>query len=137
MRIGDSGPSGATNRLLIVDDEPGITRVIEAAARDLGFEVMAINDTDQFEKALETIKPTIIFLDIAMPGRDGMELIGYLAMGNYPGRIVVMSGSHERYIEMSSTIAKTRGLWVAGTLAKPFRKQAVTDLLVSLALPGD
>jgi len=72
-------------------------------------------------------------LDIAMPGRDGVELIGHLAAGNYPGKVVVMSGSDPRYIQMSSTIAKTRGLAVAGTLAKPFRKQQVTDLLTRLA----
>jgi hypothetical protein len=50
---------------------------------------------------------------------------------------VVMSGSDPSYIQMSSTIAKTRGLWVAGTLAKPFRKQTVRDLLVSLSMPPD
>jgi DNA-binding NtrC family response regulator len=122
-----------TNRLLIVDDETGITRLIEATARELAFEVMSINDTDQFEKALQQFKPTIIFLDIAMPGRDGMELIGHLAAGNYPGKVVVMSGSDPRYIQMSSTIAKTRGLVVAGTLPKPFRKQQVADLLTRLA----
>lgn len=130
-------PEARPNRLLIVDDEPGITRVIEAAAHQLGFEVLALHDTDQFEKALGQIKPTIIFLDIAMPGRDGMELIGHLAAGNYLGKVVVMSGSDPRYIQMSSTIAKTRGLIVAGTLAKPFRRQDVKDLLTSLALPAD
>jgi DNA-binding response OmpR family regulator len=126
-----------TNRLLVVDDEPGITRLIAAAARKLGFEVLEVHDTDQFEKALAQIKPTMIFLDISMPGRDGMELIGYLSAANYPGKIVVMSGTDPRYIQMSSTIAKTRGLWVAGTLAKPFRMSAVTDLLTSLAVPSD
>jgi DNA-binding response OmpR family regulator len=125
--------AGSTNRLLIIDDGPDITRVIEVAARRLGFEVLTIHDTDQFEKALGQIKPTIIMLDIAMPGRDGMELIGHLAAGNYPGKVVVMSGSDPRYIQMSSTIARTRGLAVAGTLAKPFRKQQVTDLLTRLA----
>jgi DNA-binding response OmpR family regulator len=125
------------SRVLIIDDEPGITRVIEFAARELGFESLAINDTDKIETALAALRPTIIFLDIAMPGRDGMELIGHLAAANYPGKIVVMSGSDPSYIQMSSTIAKTRGLWVAGTLAKPFRKQTVRDLLVSLSMPPD
>jgi FixJ family two-component response regulator len=74
-----------------------------------------------------------MILDIAVPGRDGVELIGHLAAGNYPGKIVVMSGSDPRYIQMSSTIATMRGLMVAGTLAKPFRKQQVTDLLTRLA----
>lgn len=120
----------ATHRL--VDDEPGITRVIEAAARSLRFEVMSINNTGRFEKAFETIKPTIIFLDVAMPGRDGEELIGHLSAGNYPGKVVIISGSDPRYIQMSSTIAKVRGLNIADTLAKPFRKQQVVDLLSRL-----
>lgn len=125
------------HRLLIVDDEPGITSLIEATARQLGFEVMAINDTGQFEKALAAVKPTIIILDVAMPERDGVELIGHLAAGNYPGKVVVMSGSDPRYIQMSSTIAKVRGLDIAGTIAKPFRVQELKALLEGLiAGPG-
>jgi len=130
-------PRTVSNRLLIVDDEPGVTRLIAAAARKLQFDVLEIHDTDQFEKAIEKIQPTIILLDIAMPGRDGMELIGHLSAGNYPGKVVIMSGTDPRYIQMSSTIAKTRGLWVAGTLAKPFRMSVVNDLLVSLTMPPD
>lgn len=121
------------HRLLIVDDDPDITRVIETAAFAFGFEAMSINDTAQFEKAFEAIKPTIIFLDVAMPGRDGVELIGYLEAGNYPGKVVIMSGTDPRYIQMSSAIGKMRGLEIAGTLAKPFRKQQVMDLLTDLA----
>jgi DNA-binding response OmpR family regulator len=122
------------DRLLIIDDEPGITRIIETVARGLGFEVMSINDTDEFEKALVTIKPTIILLDIAMPRRDGMELIGYLATANYPGKVVIMSGNDPRYIQMSSTIGKTRGLQIADTLPKPFRKQQLSELLTRLKM---
>jgi FixJ family two-component response regulator len=123
----------ALNRLLIVDDQQDITRLIVAFARTVGYEALSINDTDLFERAMEQIEPTVVFLDIAMPQRDGMELIGRLAAGNYLGKVVVMSGSDERYIQMSSTIAKTRGLIVAGILPKPFRKQQVADLLIRLA----
>jgi hypothetical protein len=72
-----------------------------------------------------------------MPARDGVELIGHLAAGNYPGRVVIMSGSDPRYIQMTSTIGNVRGLNIAGTLPKPFRKQTVIDLLISLAMPAD
>jgi len=123
------------NRLLIVDDELDITQLVEAAARELGFEVLAIHDTDQFETALETIKPTIIFLDILMPGRDGVELIRNLGAGNYPGRVVIMSGANPAYVQMGSALARAAGLWFAGTLFKPFRKQDAVDLLISLAMP--
>jgi CheY-like chemotaxis protein len=78
------------------------------------------------------------FLDVNMPNRGGLELIAQLAKANYTGKVVVMSGSDPHYIEMSSTIGSTRGLAIAGTLAKPFRKQQIIDLLASLAVPfGD
>lgn len=128
----DMRRDGSTNRLLIIDDEPGITRVIEAVAQKLGFDVRAIHHSDQFEKALGQIDPTVVLLDIAMPERDGLELIGVLAAKSYAGKVVVMSGSDPRYIQMSSVIGKTRGLQIAGTLPKPFRKQDISDLLKKL-----
>jgi len=114
-----------------------VVRIIEFAARQLGLEALSINGSEESERAVETIRPTIIFLDIAMPGRDGLELIACLAAGKYSGKVVVMSGSDTVYIQMSSTIARTRGLAVAGTLSKPFRKQAVLDLLSSLSAGGN
>lgn len=122
----------STNRLLIVDDEAAIARIIEQAARDVGFQVRAIFDSGDFEKAVQEIDPNVVILDIAMPGRDGLELIGHLAASNFPGKVVVMSGSDKSYIQMSSTIAKARGLNVAGTLEKPFRRQTILTLLRSL-----
>ena len=122
----------ALNRLLIIDDEPSVTRVIETVAQELGFEVIAIHASDQFEKALSRLDPTVICLDITMPDRDGVELIAALAARSYPGKIVVMSGSHPSYIQMSAVIGKTRGLQIAGTLSKPFRRQELTALLTGL-----
>jgi two-component system OmpR family response regulator len=115
----------AANRLLIVDDEPGVARVIETVAQKPGFAARAIYDSEQLEKALGRLNPTVIVLDIAMPDRDELELIGVVAAKSYPGKVVVMSGSHPSYIQMSSVIGKTRGLRIAGTLSKPFRKQEV------------
>lgn len=125
-------PAANSNRLLIVDDEVGITSVVEHAARTLGFQVLSIHDSDQFEKAFSRIQPNVIFLDIAMPGRDGMQLIGHLAAGGYKGQIVIMSGSGTTYIEMSAASAKARGLAIAGVLPKPFRKQQVVELLSTI-----
>ena len=61
--------------------------------------------------------------------------MGQLAAGNYRGKVVIISGSDKSYIQMLSTIATRRGLVVAGTLSKPFRKQAVIDLLMDQAEP--
>jgi hypothetical protein len=65
--MGNDGHSegAVTNRLLIVDDEPDITRITEITARKLGFEVMSIHDSNRFEHGLE----------LTMPDRNALELI--------------------------------------------------------------
>ena len=117
-----------TGRLLIVDDEAEVARIIERVGLQLGLQVLAINDSARFEDAFATIDPTFVLLDLSMPGRDGIELMAQLATRNYAGKIVVMSGSDERVMQM-----KARGLAVEGFLSKPFRKQRLQELLVSLA----
>lgn len=129
-----------SDRLLIVDDEPAITQIVESAACELGLRSFVIHDSDQFETALDTIKPTIIFLDVVMPHRDGVELIAHLAARKYPGRLVIMSGQ-PLYLEMSFNLANAQGLRPAALLTKPFRKRQIRDLLRELAarsvdLPG-
>jgi CheY-like chemotaxis protein len=120
------------HRLLIVDDEPGITRLIEILARSVGIESLAINDPLQFEMAVGSVKPTIIFLDIVMPGRDGTELISQLAAGNYPGKLVLMSGADPTYMQMAAKLGSSQGLMIVAHLPKPFRNKQILNLLSQL-----
>jgi two-component system KDP operon response regulator KdpE len=62
-----------TARILIVDDDPQIRRVLRTALVAQGYEVM---DARNGEEALEKIrdeKVDLIVLDMNMPGMDGME----------------------------------------------------------------
>jgi DNA-binding response OmpR family regulator len=121
----------AINRLLIVDDEQEITDLVEVFAQAAGYEVLSINDSRLFEQALDQIKPTVIFLDMTMPGRDGMALIGSLAASNYPGKVVIMSGADLSDVKTRST--EIRSLILSAVLLKPFRKQTVVELLKDLS----
>ena len=122
----------AINRLLIVDDKQEITDLVEVFAQAAGYEVFSINDSKLFEQALDQIKPTVIFLDMTMPGRDGMALIGLLASSNYPGSVVIMSGSDLSDVKTRST--EIRGLMLSAVLLKPFRRQTVVELLNDLSV---
>ena len=117
----------AINRLLIVDYKQEITDLVEVFAQAAGYEVFSINDSKLFEQALDQINPTVIFLDMTMPGRDGMALIGSLASSNYPGKVVIMSGSDLSDVKTRST--EIRDLMLSVMLLKPFRKQTVMELL--------
>lgn len=121
--------SSEQHRILVVDDEVGVGRIIKAAATEVGVQALVINDSAQFDQAFGSMAPTIIFLDIIMPGRDGMEIVGQLGAQAYTGQIVLMTGSNPLYLQMTSSVAWARGLCLTGMLFKPFRKHQVVDLL--------
>jgi DNA-binding response OmpR family regulator len=117
-------------RFLIIDDDPEYCQAIETVSAQLGMESLSV--ADRCDAVLDSFKPTGIFLDLAMPGPDGKGLIGFLASRNYAGQVVLMSGASPIFIQMSSTIAETRGLNIAATLQKPFTSQQVLHILTAL-----
>jgi YesN/AraC family two-component response regulator len=75
-----------------------------------------------------------VFLDIIMPDRDGLELVGALERQKFSGHLVLMSGSDARYINMAGASARARGLQLAAILTKPCPKKKIEDLLKKLAV---
>jgi CheY-like chemotaxis protein len=62
-------------RILIVDDEPDILRMIESVLRRSGHEVIkAANGLEGLEKALR-LKPDLVITDVLMPEGDGWSFI--------------------------------------------------------------
>ena len=61
-------------RILIVDDERQITRVLRTSLQSSGYEVsVATNGLEAFE-LFKTLSPDLIITDLAMPEMDGIEL---------------------------------------------------------------
>lgn len=65
----------AKKRILIVDDEPGFTRLLKLNLEDTGhYEVKVENQAVHAFDAAREFKPDLIFLDVMMPGLDGGEV---------------------------------------------------------------
>jgi DNA-binding response OmpR family regulator len=62
-------------RILAVDDEPTITRLVEAALAKDGHEVLSAGSGDEALLKARTEEPDLILLDIMMPGMDGHEVL--------------------------------------------------------------
>ena len=61
-------------RILIVDDEPQITRVLRMSLQSSGYEVvLARNGVEALERFHDS-KPDLIITDLSMPDMDGLEL---------------------------------------------------------------
>lgn len=128
--------SAELGRLLIVEDEQDFARFLTHVATEVGYAARAVLHSPDFEFELSAWNPTVVFLDIFMPDRDGLELLVALQRRAYEGHLVMMSGADPLYLNMAAASAKVRGLRLAGVLAKPCRKQAVQDLLKKLAASG-
>jgi len=120
-------------RLLIVDDEPDIARIAKMMAMDIGYVARVVERSADFEPILSEWRPTVILLDIIMPERDGLELLGALQQHDFRGPLIMMSGADPIYLNMAAASAKARGLNLAHTLSKPFRKEQLQSLLQGLA----
>lgn len=61
----------AAAKIMVIDDEPQITEIIEAFLTNAGHQVFVNNVASEGLKKARAIKPDIILLDIMMPGTDG------------------------------------------------------------------
>jgi DNA-binding response OmpR family regulator len=69
------------NRLLLVEDDAALARVLCDALRFAGFDVQLVTNGDLAVQRVREYAPDLILLDIMLPGRDGFELCGVLREG--------------------------------------------------------
>jgi len=80
-------------RLLVVDDEKGIREALVQVFEYEGHEVRAAEDGPDALLAAEPFHPDVIFLDVKMPGMDGLEVLARLR-SECPGALVVIISGH-------------------------------------------
>jgi signal transduction histidine kinase len=61
--------------ILIVDDEPDVLATLEGILRHHGAEVLTAASADEALRLLDQHTPTVLVSDLAMPGRDGFDLM--------------------------------------------------------------
>jgi DNA-binding response OmpR family regulator len=87
------------NRILIVDDEPDLTKVSTLALEYHGFKVDTFNDP---QEALSKFKPgsyDLIILDIKMPKMDGFELYHEIKKKDNNAKVCFLTASELYYEE--------------------------------------
>ncbi|MGW5640661.1 response regulator transcription factor [Streptomyces sp. NPDC003832] len=70
--------SAGVDRVLVVDDDPGIRRLLVSALGFAGFEVEVAEDVAGALEQVERRSPDVIVLDVMLPGGDGFEVLQML-----------------------------------------------------------
>lgn len=92
-------PHQEQKRILVVDDEPDLTRLCSLALKYHGFNVDTFNDS---EEVLSNFKPDyydLVILDIKMPKMDGFELYDELKKKDSDAKICFLTASELYYKE--------------------------------------
>jgi len=77
-------------KILIIDDEPEITEIVDIFLSNAGFQVIAENNANAGIKAAEKSRPALILLDIMMPSMDGYEVCNALKANPVTANIPVI-----------------------------------------------
>jgi CheY-like chemotaxis protein len=65
----------SAGKVLVVDDEPEVRQVLHEFLASRGYDVsLAANGAEALD-TLQTLKPDLVLLDVAMPGMDGVETL--------------------------------------------------------------
>src|SRR5437899_11907151 len=104
-----------TARILVADDEDSLRWVLEKGLRQAGYEVVAVKDGTSALEAFEAEPFDVVFLDVRMPGVDGLTALGRLREIRTDACVIVMTahGTMDTAIQ-----AMQRGAY--DYLAKPF-----------------
>ena len=78
--------------ILIVEDDQDLRESLAAALRDKGYHVLWAQDADEAIASVKAHKVNIVFMDICLPGMNGMEVYKAIKKIQPTAKTVIMTG---------------------------------------------
>jgi CheY-like chemotaxis protein len=117
-------------RILVVDDDPETTRMLQIMFEHDGYEVMRAHGTAQGMAALATDVPDLVLLDFMMPHLNGAELCRFIRRDPRTAHVPVFiysAASHDENIQAALDAGATR--FVAKTINREDLMRIVKEAL--------
>jgi len=112
------------NKILIVDDEEIIVKLLSMSLRSDGYETVTAFSGEQGLEVFESESPDIVVTDIKMPGMDGLELLKKIKEIDPDKEVIIVTG----HGDIDSTIAALQ-LGASDFINKPVRDEALAIAL--------
>jgi two-component system KDP operon response regulator KdpE len=94
----------ADTTILVVDDEPQIRRVLQAALSSSGYDVIEAKNGQEAVEMVIRERPALILMDVNMPGMSGLEACSKIRL-SFPGPIImvtVRNSEHDKVLALDS-----------------------------------
>jgi two-component system response regulator GlrR len=109
-------------RVLVVDDDPNLLRVVSLRLQKEGYSVISVDSAEKALAQVAVAAPDLVLTDLKMGGMDGMALFEAIAR-QLPGLPVIIMTAHGTVPD--AVTATRRGVF--GFLPKPFENQQLLN----------
>ena len=116
-------------KVLVVDDDPNIQRVLVSTLRQDGYDVVVASDGAAGVSMAATERPDLILMDVAMPRLDGYAATQQIRASDEYGHVPILM-----LIAEADTEQRIRGLRAGADdyIAKPFHPRELTARITAL-----
>jgi len=106
-----------SNKVLVVDDERDMLKIVEIHLVDKGFEVSTARSGHEALRKLEDENPDVILMDVVLPDMDGYEVCEMIKSRDESKKIIIYTGKVDaidaikaRRVGADDFVAKTSDL---------------------------
>ncbi|MBI4590247.1 MAG: response regulator [Candidatus Rokubacteria bacterium] len=101
-------------RILVIDDHPDVALVVAEILESEGHQTLVAGSGEEGLQAIEQSLPDAVFLDVVMPGLDGIEVLRRIRAKRPHLPVILLSGT-----VTATQIETARELGVTDVLQKP------------------
>ena len=112
-------------KLLLVDDEKGITDSLKDFFHNRGFSVTSANSGEEAVAAVGADRPDIVFLDIRMRGMSGLEALKKIKEIDKTIKVIMLTIHEEKEI-----VDRAKELGADEYITKPFRVDYLEEVVI-------
>ncbi len=95
-------PAKKNTKVLLVDDEPGIRKVLKITLESAGYDVSLASDGETGLTAFHQKRPEIVITDIKMPGISGIEFLKRIKQLNPQTEVIMITGHGDMELAIKS-----------------------------------
>jgi len=92
--------------VLVIDDEESVRDSVELALEDTGYEVVTACDGQEGVAKSVELKPDLIFLDLNMPGIDGVETLRRIRAAGVESPVYIATAFMPSYLDALASAAR-------------------------------
>lgn len=121
------------SKVLIIEDEAALSRIIETTLTRRGYEVRRAADGRDGMAHFHTEKYDLVIVDLFMPEKDGFETIRELRQQRPEVKIIAISGGGQ-HGNAGDVLLVAKLIGATRTLEKPFSMPEILAMIDELAL---